>query len=291
MSNLILVTGATGKIGKEVVKQLSIKGDRVRAFVHSPQGAAALQRLGAEIALGDLSQLETVKAALTGVEELFLLSPMDPRMIEWEQNVFESARQAGVRHIVYLSGTNAHVDSPLLFNRLHGQMEARLKHAGIAYTILRPGNLMQNVLTYAPTIIAQSAFYAPFPKSKMSMVDCRDVAAVAVTSLTEKGHAGQVYDVTGPEALSAHQVAQKLSAGLRKEVRCVELQIDQYRAGLKAAGMPEWLVDYLVGVAQYYATLKDNVITTVVAKVAHKLPITFDQFVRDHVSAFMGAAV
>ncbi|CAG0998790.1 NAD(P)H dehydrogenase (quinone) [Anaerolineae bacterium] len=291
MSNLILVTGASGKIGQEVVKQLATQGAQVRAFVHSPQNAAAIQGLDVEITLGDLGQPETIKAALIGAEKLFLLSPLDPRLAEWEPNIIRAAQQAGVRHLVYLSGTNAQVDSPLLFNRLHGQSEVQLKNSGLAYTILRPDALMQNMLAHAPTIVAQSACYAPFPEGKMSLVDCRDVAAVAVASLTARGHEGMEYDITGPEALSMIQVAEKLSAGLGKSVRCVELKLDQYRTGLKAARMPAWLIDYLVGVAQYSATLKDNVITTVVAKVAHKLPITFDQFVRDHASAFMGAAV
>jgi len=290
MSNLILVTGATGKIGQEVVKQLTTKGARVRAFFHSPQNADAIQELGVEIALGDLGQPDSLHAALIGVEELFLLSPMDPRLAAWENNAIRAAQQAGVRHVVYLSGTNAHVDSSLLFNRLHGQSEAQLKDAGMAYTILRPDTLMQNVLAYAPTIIAQETFYAPLPDSKTAMVDCRDVAAVAVASLIERGHEGKVYDITGAEALSANQVAQKLSVGLGKNVRCVGLKIDQYRMSLKAAGMPEWLVNYLVGLSEYGATVKDIVITTIVAEIAHKPPISFDQFVCDYANVFKGEA-
>ena len=95
MSNLILVTGATGTIGKEVVKQLTTKGARVRAFFHSPQNADAIQELGVEIALGDLGQPDSLHAALIGVEELFLLSPMDPRLAEWENNAIRAAQQAG----------------------------------------------------------------------------------------------------------------------------------------------------------------------------------------------------
>lgn len=286
MTDLILVTGATGNIGKEVVNQLAARGARVRALVHSRQKAASIHRPGVEIGYGDLSCPETIAAALAGAGKLFLLSPMDPRLAEWERQTMEAARQAGVQQIVYLSGRNAHPESPLLFNQLHGQSERYLKQSKFDYTIIRPDALMQNIFAQARAIATRSTMYMPSAAAKVAIVDSRDIAAVVVTSLLEEGHAEKVYDVTGPEALSAYQMAETLSACLGKEVRCIEPSIDQYRRGLEAAGMPGWLVNYLVDLVNGSGAAPETGVTRVVIEVTRRQPISFEQFVRDFAAVF-----
>lgn len=287
MSSPVLVIGATGTIGREVVRLLSAKGVPVRALVHSPGKAALVEGPWVEIARGDLAQPYTIEAAAEGASRMFLLAPMDPRMAEWERAAIRAGACAGVRHIVHLSGSDAHPDSPLLLNRLRGQIDAELAASGLEYTILQPDAMMQNVLAHIPTIVSQGVFYAVRPDAKMAMVDARDVAAVAVAALTELGHGKKTYHLTGPEALSMNDVAARLSAVLGRTVRCLELSPDVMRKGMASAGMPSWLVSYVIGVAEFYARRTEVKMTTDIADVTRRRPTAFDLFASDHVGLFV----
>jgi uncharacterized protein YbjT (DUF2867 family) len=287
MSSPVLVIGATGTIGREVVRLLSAKGVPVRALVHSPGKAALVEGPWVEIARGDLAQPYTIEAAAEGVSRLLLLAPMDPRMAEWERAAIRAAASAGVRHIVHLSGSDADPESPLLLNRLHGQIDAELAVSGLEYTILQPDAMMQNVFGHIPTIASQGVFYAVRPNARMAMVDARDVAAVAVAALTELGHGNKTYHLTGPEALSMNDVAARLSAVLGRPVRCVDVPPDMMRKRMEAAGMPTWLASYVIGVALSYASRTEVKMTTDVADVTRKRPTVFDLFLSDHAGLYV----
>ena len=152
---MILVTGATGTVGSEVVKQLLSKGLKVRAAVHSrpaPKGAESVQL--------DLNSAESVRAAMKGVEKLFLLTPMSDRATEQVRNALKSAKDAGVTHVVRLSAAGADEKSPNILLKWHGESEELVKKSGIAYTILRPGVFMQNFANFMGGTIKQGAIYA-----------------------------------------------------------------------------------------------------------------------------------
>jgi uncharacterized protein YbjT (DUF2867 family) len=280
----ILVTGATGKIGREVVRQLTAKGCAVRALVRSAEKGKALAQAGVEVAYGDLGRPESVADALEGASALLLLSPIHASLAEREHEAMQAAWRAGVRQVVLLSGRGAVLDSPSMLIRMHAQSEQFLRYSGLAYTILRPDYFMQNLLGNAQSIRAQGGFESTFIRTAMCMIDCRDIAAVAVAALTEEGHAGTSYDLTGPQALSMLQVAEKLSAGLGKPVNCAEISPDQLRAGMEAMGAPEWLVKDMTAASGPGECLPP---TSAVADVTHRPPISFDQFVNDYASVFL----
>ena len=163
-----------------------------------------------------------------------------------------------------------------------------MEKSGMAYTHLRPNQFMQNFLGFAPSIARQGVFYAPMKDARTSLVDVRDIAAVAAAVLTGAGHEGKTYVITGPESLSYAQIAEKLAAVLGRKVEYVDVTPEQAKSGMTASGMPEWLADAINELYGPWSRGAGEVTTNVVREVAGKQAISFDQFARDHVAAFQG---
>ncbi|HEX8707107.1 MAG TPA: SDR family oxidoreductase [Pyrinomonadaceae bacterium] len=286
MSDKILVTGATGQIGSLLVERLAGAGVPARALVRSREKAARIEQLGLEPFVGDFDAPETLRPALDGVEKVFLLSAPDQRQVELQGNLIEAARGAGVRHIVKLSAIGTGPDSPFSLGRWHYQTEQEIERSGMRYTHLRPNGFMQNALMFAPTIRGQGAFYGSLGETKVSYVDARDVAAVALATLTEDGHEGKAYEVTGPESLSYREIAGALSSVLGKEVRYVDVPMEAARQGMMGAGMPEWLADALVELFEFYRMGGAAHVTETVREVAGSEPISVSRFAADYAGAF-----
>ena len=285
---MILVTGATGHVGSELVRLLAEQGAPARALVHSPDKAAPIQHLGLETALGDYEQPDTLDAAMKGCDQLFLLSPPTPRQPQQEQHVIDAARRAGLDHVVKQSVPWAGPDAPVVFCRWHGQVEQHLAQSGLAYTLLRPSSFMQNFLLSAQQVADQGILYGMFGEGRVAFIDARDIAAAAAELLTNPGHQGASYTLTGPEALSAAEVAERLSAATGRQVRSVDLGPDGYRQALAGAGMPGWLVDGVVESNTMLAAGHAATVTNEVARLTGRPPRTFAQFAADHQAAFGG---
>jgi uncharacterized protein YbjT (DUF2867 family) len=280
---VILITGATGTTGRELVKLVQVGGLRARVMVRDPK---KLQAADLEIVRGDFADAQSLDTALAGIERAFLLSAPDARLVELQNNFIAAARRAGTRHIVKLSAIGAELDSPCRLLRWHGEIEKRLEDSGIPYTNLRPSFFMQNMLMMAGSIKAEGAFHAPTGPGKMGMVDVRDIAAVALRTLTENGHAGKTYTLTGAEALSHAEAAEKLSRATGQPVKHVNVSPADFRNAMLGAGMPEWFAD---GLNELYAWVRDGhagLLTNSVSELAGKPPVRFDEFARDYAEAF-----
>lgn len=283
---MILLTGATGTSGSEIAKQLSAAGSHFRALVRDRRNAGPLSGLNVELVEGDLGKPETLTKLLEGIDHALLLSSPDERQVEFQGNFIEAAKRAGVSHVVKFSAIGAAPDSISKFLRWHAQTERQLEQSGMGYTLLRPSSFMQNFLQSAGTIQSQGAIYAPIGGAKISFVDVRDIAAVAVKALTEPGHEGKTYIITGPESLSHADVAEKLSKALAKKVNFVDLPPEAFKQAVMGAGIPEWLADGLNELYADWRTGSIAAVSPVVSDVAKKQPIPFDQFARDHMAAF-----
>ena len=283
---MVVVIGATGRMGSEVVKALIAKGEKVRALVRDPQRAGAIQVPGVELVVGDVEKPDTWDAALQDVDKVFLLSPEGPQMAEQHGKFADAAKRAGVRHLVRMSILVSNPDSPLVIGKWHGEADQNVANSGIPYTIIRPTYLMQNLIGSARMIASDGAFSGAMGNGKVGVIDTRDVGNVAATVLTSDDHEGKTYPLTGPEALSMGELAGKLSAVLGKEVKYVNVSQEDAKADMMAMGMPDWMADGWVAIAMMISTGAANIVTPMVKEVIGEEPRSFDQFARDHADAF-----
>ena len=285
---MIVVTGATGTVGTDLVKALTSRGEQVRLMVRDPGKAAATLGHGVEIVQGDFGNPQTFDAALKDADKVFLLSPPSPQMGEQHGKFVQSAKQAGVQHIVRLSILPADPNSPVAMGRWHGEADQHVIDSGLSYTLLRPAYFMQNQLMSAGTIASQGAIYGMLGDGKVGHIDTRDVAEVAATVLTGEGHDGNIYPLTGPESLSMTEVAGRLSAALGKEVKYVNVAPDQVKAAIIGMGAPAFMADGLLELYMMISQgMADMVVGTFKAITGHN-PRGFGEFAHDFASAFEG---
>jgi uncharacterized protein YbjT (DUF2867 family) len=283
---MILVVGATGTNGREVVTRLAAAGRRVRALVRSPAKFADLRLPNVEVVPGDLDDPASLDAALNGVDRAFIVTAVDQRAVQWCRSFFAAARRAGAPHVVKFSGLGAAESAAAAILRQHGETDQALKDSGLPHTILRPNSFYQNMLWSAGTIKDHGAFYLPMRDARQGLVDVRDIAAVAAAVLTSQGHEGRTYDITGPEALSYHDVAAQLSKVLGRPIRYVDVPPAAAEESMLKAGMPAWNAAAVAELYGAFAAGQFADTTDVVAKVTGRPPLSFEQFARDHAALF-----
>jgi len=279
---MILVTGATGTVGSEVVKALVERQAPVRAFVRSPEKAAMFDGMQVEIAQGDLEDQVALAAALDGAERLFLLTANPPNQLELERSIVEAARSAGVEHVVKLSALNAAEDSDVNFLGWHRQVERFIEESGMSWTHLRPNNFFQNTLFQADAIREQGAFYGPFGETPISSIDARDIGTVAASVLAESGYGASTLELTGPVALSHAEMAAAVTGALGRKVSYVNVSLEDARAGMIGSGMPEYLADDLTALYGQLAGGSGTRVTSSVEDVTGRAPRPFSKFARDY---------
>jgi len=285
----VLVTGATGTNGLEVVKQTLARGGRVRAFVRDRTAAAAVLPPEVELFEGDFAQRTEARAAMRGVDRVFLLAPVHERMEDFERSFIEEARDARVAHVVQFSAIGAHPGSKTFFGRGHGRAECALVESGIPYTILQPSFFMQNSLWSADTIKRDGAIYNATGTGAAGHVHARDTASVAAAALTEPidRHAGEIYLVTGPERLTFADIAERFSRVLGRSVRHVSVPDEAYKdAMMRQGGMPEWQAQAVLDLEVRCRQGDFSAVTDTVERVGKRPPMPFEEFIREHAAAF-----
>jgi uncharacterized protein YbjT (DUF2867 family) len=286
---MILVTGATGLNGSELIRRLSARGVSVRALVRSVARAEWLSALpGVEIVRGDMARPETLGEALRGVDRAMLISSSDPAMLEVQSNFIEAASKAGVKHVVKLSGIMPDVDSPFRFARMHGEIERRLEASGMAFTHLRAGEFMQAYFRQVPSIVAKGALFLPMEDAKIASIDACDIAKVAATVLTSTGHEGKVYPLTGSEALSMVEVAERLSAATGKTIRYINVAPEEATRANLAAGMPPYTAEALAELFGERRRGKESRVSPVIQTLFGWRPTSFEEFARRNAAIFRG---
>lgn len=284
---MILITGASGNVGREVLKQIAATGAPVRATFQSV-GQAAMAPSGVDIVTMDYNQPETLRKALQGIDRVFLVGPPTPNLTALERKAVDEVKSSDTRYVVKLSAMGGRGAT---FPSQHADSEDYIQSSGLTYTFLRPNGFMQNFINYnAGTINTQNAFYGSQGDGKASHIDIRDIAASAVKALTENGHENKAYTLTGPEAISNAQVAEILSDDTGREIKYVDLPAEQFKQALVGAGLPEWSADALVELQQFYRNGGASAVTGDVEKLLGRKSISFEQFSRDYAQAFQRAA-
>lgn len=274
---MILISTANGKVGSEIVKQLVTLGAVLRVGAHNVSKAQAAFP-GTEVVHFDYHNLASVKAALSGVSVLYLASPGDFPAAP-EQAVVELAKSAGVRRIVKLSAMGVENADGVPLR----EVEKTIQASGLEWTLLRPSWFMQNYSTGMAEGIKAGTLYEPTESARTGFIDARDIAAVAVKALTEDGHTGQAYTLTGPQSLNREEVARQISEAMGKPVQYVPISDEQFRAAMKDALSPS----YLELMSSLYSGVRagwSDATTDTVQRVLGREPISFAQFAKDHQS-------
>lgn len=249
---MILVIGGRSKIGTALIGELLGRGQQVRALVRGGESAGTLPA-AAEAVTGDLADEGSLVTAMEGVEKVFLLSSPHSQAVSWHRNAIDAARRTRVQLLARSSILGADRESPAEFINAHTACDRYLEDSGLPHVIVRPNLFLQNIPeSTVPSVDASGTFYVDAGEARISMVDTRDVAAVAAAVLTQPGHVGAQYDVTGPEPLSYADVAVKLSSAMGRPITYVAAPDDAVRQALVGSGLNEWFAQALVGLYQDY---------------------------------------
>ena len=286
---MILVTGATGLNGTALVRKLSTKGVPLRALVRNAAKAAEIAALpNVEIAIADMGKPETLPAALAGVDRAMLNSSADPAMVEVQSNFIAAAAKAGVRHVVKLSGIMPELDSPFRFARMHGEIEQRLEASGMAFTHLRAGEFMPSYFRQVPMILAKGALFLPMENQRIASIDIGDLAEIAALVLTNPGHEGKIYPLTGPEALTMTEVAERLSAATGKTIKYINVPPEDVRKAQLAAGVPPYIADALAELFAERRKGKESQVWPIAQTLLGRRPTSFAEFAARNAAIFRG---
>jgi len=286
MGKKILVTGATGTIGSFVCEQLKEVNADFTALVRSEGKAKPLNEKGIKTVVGDFSDIASLEKALTGIDKVFLLSVTSPESPKLQGNLVRIAKEKGVKHIVKLSVRGADLESDIGILRYHAMTEKDIRDSGIAYTFLQPHSFMQNLVFDAESIKNQSAIFAPMGDGKIGMVDARDIAAVAVKALTENGHEGKTYVLTGAKALSFHDISNAFTFFLGRDIKYIPVSAEDAHQGMLDAGMPEWLANDLTAINKIYAAGHGSEISNDIEKVTGRRPRLLKKYLSDNIDLY-----
>jgi uncharacterized protein YbjT (DUF2867 family) len=276
MTDTILVTGATGNLGRNVVEAVRRKGFRVKAASRHPENAPSAENV--EAVRMDYNNPSTLDAALSDVKGVFLVAPpMDPEAPAKLNPVIEKAKATGAEHIVFNSalGVDQSERAPLRI------VELALIGSGVNYTILRPNFFMENFSGgfVSPTIKVQGGIFLAAGDGKTSFISTKDIAEVAATAFAEQLH-GKEYNLTGPDALDHAEVARIISKAIGKKIAYHSLPEEAMLQGARDMGMPEGAVQYL---RVLYAAVRAGyaaAVTDDVKLVTARGPTSFEAFVK-----------
>jgi uncharacterized protein YbjT (DUF2867 family) len=289
---MILLTGATGLAGSFIANEFVLQRERVRILVRNRAKAAELEKVPTvEIVEGDMSRPSSLGPALDGVDRALMISAPTMDMVETQNTFIDACKTAGVRHVIKFSGLDARPDTTFPFGLMHKEIEEYLEKSGLAWTHLRPTGFMQEYLREAPSIINEGAFYLALGEVRLNPIDLADVGKVGFSLLRNGGHEGARLHMTGPEALTMTEIADRISRAIGRTARYVAVSPIQRRQALIAHGIPPEFADALD--KQVEERLKGGSESQVDLS-THKLfdvkPTTFLEFAQRNAEAFRGAA-
>ena len=278
MSNSILITGASGNIGTQLVQQLSADGINVIAGSSSGKSIN-----GVPTRHVDFADEKSLASAFAGIDTLFLLLPLVPEKLQLARNAVAAAKAAGVKHIVRSSGAGADPQAGFALPRLQGEIDQLIIDSGIPFTLIRPATFMQNFATYFSGMIKTGALYLPQADGRVSFIDVRDIAAVTAAVLKNPAaHAGQMYTLTGGAAVSNAEAISLIAQATGKAISYVAVDDKSAIESMKSMGMDDWSIEQMMSLHQLTAAGYAAGTTDTVQNILGRAPITFASFVQDH---------
>lgn len=286
---MILVLGATGPTGSGTASRLVARGAVVRAVSRDPKKAAQLPALaGVELLPGDISAPDSLAGVFDGVTKVYLVPPTAVGWDHMQSAIISMAALAGVKHIVKLSAMGAGPDQPSMSLRYHWQGEQDIEASGMAFTHIRANSFFQNTLFDLASLQNEGCFYSCVGDAKFAKIDTRDIAEVVEKALTEDGHGGKTYELTGPEALTYSDMAAQLSMAVKSRFEYRDLSPDKYTISLSESGVPGWLAAEFSDIygRGFYHEGGGSRVTQTVQQLLDRPPRTFAAFAADHAKMF-----
>lgn len=280
MKDKILVTGATGNVGAEVIRFLFEKGRSHLAAVRNVEDGKGILPPPVERVVLDFARPETCKPALRGVKKLFLMR--SPAISDVQQYIFpviDAARETGVEHIVFLSlmGVEGNPVTP------HYKIEKYILAVGIPYTFIRPSFFMQNLnTTHQEDIRDHDELFVPAGKGKTSFIDVRDIAEVTAKTLVEEGHLNKAYELSGSEALDYYQVAEIFTQVLGRKITYTRPSALTFGFRMKKRGIPAAFVLVMIALYTVARLGKADKVTDELEKLLGRKPTTMRKYVEDY---------
>jgi uncharacterized protein YbjT (DUF2867 family) len=290
---MLLITGAAGASGRLIVKALSQQGLRLRALIRHPEKAELFSGMqGVEVQVADLARPQTLGPALDGVDTALLISSADERMLETQCAFVDAAHVSGVRRIVKFSGQESGIGfdaKAFRFTRMHDEIEAHIEGSGLRWTHLRPSQFMQVYLREAPSIATAGVLALPTGDIELSPVDLADIASIAAGVLADDQVDGQRLVITGPQALTMHEVARAIEEAIGRRVSYRPVTIEERSARLKSVGMAPFTIDALAEQAAERLRHPRSLVDLSTHERYGVPATTFAQFARNHRAMFSGS--
>ncbi|WP_261817832.1 SDR family oxidoreductase [Vibrio gallicus] len=280
----ILVLGATGNTGSEVVRQLKQQQVDFGIMARNADAATTLDVAPSQVRVSSYDNVDTMTEAMRGIKKIYVAMPAHPNNQKWIENIVAAAKNANVELIVKLSGMGAKSDAGSEIIRTHVITDDIVKASGISYTIVQPNSFFQNLYASLGTINAMGQFFLPLAQAKQSVIDIRDVATVVVSVLTKPDHQNKTYLISGPEALTFTEQAEILSELSGKQIDYIAIPQQAAESAMKEAGMDYWSAEKLAEIMAWFAKGDYADVTTTVEKVTGNKPRTFRAFAKEFVS-------
>lgn len=278
----LLVTGATGNVGRALLPLLR---DHDATLIAGSTGGAAVDGVPGRAV--DFNDAASLARAFAGVALAFLVIPLHPHMVQMAANAAQAAQAAGVKHLVRVSGAGADPASAFAIARVQGEVDQHLVGSGIATTLLRPKNFMQNFSSFLAGMIKSGTFYSSQGRGRVPFIDVRDIAAVAAAVLREPAaHAGQAYVLTGAEALTNREALDIIGSTVGRTIASVDIPEEAAVKSMREMGMPDLVVDVMSSLNQLIAAGYVAEVTDTVRQLTGRPPRRFADFAREHADAW-----
>lgn len=278
-----VITGATGDVGSLVVEGLITRGERPRVFVRDARKARARFGDRVDICVGDLANAASLAPALKGADALFLLNS-GPHLAERDAAAAQTAKEAGVQHVVKLSSHDARQNVGT--GVWHARGEAAIRACGIPFTLVQPSGFMSNALFWKGSLRTEGIVRTCTGDGQIPFIHSRDIADVAIAALTSRKYDGESLTITGPEALSYPEMIAKIGAAIGKQLECQFISEDKERLSMLDFGEPLEIVNAHLSI---YRAIRGGLlafVTGTVERVLGRKPISFDQWIQEHIAAF-----
>jgi uncharacterized protein YbjT (DUF2867 family) len=283
-----LVTGATGRTGAGVVRQLAAAGEKVRVLVRDSDKAEKTfeDRPGVEIVAGAFDDEAVLTKAFHGVDVAFLALGSSPDQVRLEKTILDGAGHAELPQLVKLSSIATSHDSALLVGRLHAEIQDHLVASGLSYTLLCPATFANNLFYAAKSVAAQNSWSGAAPTGRVAYIDLRDLSEAAALVLRDPALHGTTYHLSGPDAYTFPEIAHLLTTILGHEVTYVPVSPDDRRSELLGHGVPEWFAELLLSLETSAEAGQIATVTTTLTELLGHEPRTVEEFLIENAVRF-----